>query len=164
MLCGGESDDAPRGLYSLEIEPNSTNRDTMSYAITFQDRIDATHCCCVLEAFFEGLNDVSAEIIPFTIEVSFFISFLKNKWWWLLWGWYCLKLWGKGSAQHCSMSYRSSFLLFLLINAVFVYKSLSVMFCKSFGVTWYVIASVFVLLMIFSSYIIGLWDVFFLRK
>lgn len=38
---------------------------------------------------------------------------------------------------------------------------LSVMFCKSFGVTWYVIASVFVLLMIFSSYIIGLWDVFF---
>lgn len=79
MLCGGESDDAPRGLYSLEIEPNSTNRDTMSYAITFQDRIDATHCCCVLEAFFEGLNDVSAEIIPFTIQVSFFIFFLKNK-------------------------------------------------------------------------------------
>ncbi|KAF3330265.1 hypothetical protein FCM35_KLT03619 [Carex littledalei] len=68
LLCGGESDDALRGLYSLEIEPNSTNRDTMSYAITFQDRVDATHCCCVLESFFEGLDDVSAEIIPFTIQ------------------------------------------------------------------------------------------------
>lgn len=79
MLSGGESEGAPEGLYSLEIKPKSTDRNPMSYAITFQDRVDATNFCYVLDLFFEDLNDVSAEIVPLTIQVRTFCLLSLNK-------------------------------------------------------------------------------------
>jgi hypothetical protein len=79
LLSGGEREGAPGGLYSLEIKSNSTSRNPMSYVITFQDRVDATNFCYVLDPYFDDLNDVSAEIIPLTIQVCVFFYLPSKK-------------------------------------------------------------------------------------
>uniref|UniRef100_A0A6V7QR79 Uncharacterized protein n=1 Tax=Ananas comosus var. bracteatus TaxID=296719 RepID=A0A6V7QR79_ANACO len=58
----------PRGLYSLNMDLSSENDDSPSYTVAFQDRGDATNFCYLLESFFEGLGDVSADIVPLTIQ------------------------------------------------------------------------------------------------
>lgn len=48
---------------------SSENDDSPSYTVAFQDRGDATNFCYLLESFFEGLGDVSADVVPLTIQV-----------------------------------------------------------------------------------------------
>ncbi|XP_072993037.1 uncharacterized protein [Typha latifolia] len=57
-----------RGLYSLKMNSSLEDEDSPSYTITFQDRGDATNFCLLLESYFEELGDVSADIVPLTIQ------------------------------------------------------------------------------------------------
>ncbi|OAY82438.1 hypothetical protein ACMD2_06909 [Ananas comosus] len=68
FLRRGVERSGPRGLYSLNMDLSSENDDSPSYTVAFQDRGDATNFCYLLESFFEGLGDVSADVVPLTIQ------------------------------------------------------------------------------------------------
>ncbi|KAG6505322.1 uncharacterized protein LOC121986005 isoform X1 [Zingiber officinale] len=67
LLRRGSNGRGPEGLYSLEANP-SLGEESASYTIVFQDRGDAMNFCFLLESFFEDLGDVSADVVPLTIQ------------------------------------------------------------------------------------------------
>ena len=52
-----------RGLYSLKFDSDS------SLTVVFEDRSDATNFSYLLEAFFENLEDFSADVVPLSTKV-----------------------------------------------------------------------------------------------
>ncbi|KAG1365228.1 hypothetical protein COCNU_12G002280 [Cocos nucifera] len=68
FLRRGSDGNSPKGLYSLQMNSSSDDGDFTSYTVAFQDRGDATNFCYLLESFFEELGDVSADVVPLTIQ------------------------------------------------------------------------------------------------
>nr|XP_010931644.2 LOW QUALITY PROTEIN: uncharacterized protein LOC105052511 [Elaeis guineensis] len=68
FLHRGSDGNGPKGLYTLRMNSSSDDGDSTSYTVAFQDRGDATNFCYLVESFFEELGDVSADIVPLTIQ------------------------------------------------------------------------------------------------
>lgn len=69
FLRRGSDGNGPKGLYSLQMNSSLNDGNSTSYTVAFEDRGDATNFCYLLESFFEELGDVSADIVPLTIQV-----------------------------------------------------------------------------------------------
>ncbi|KAG8369954.1 hypothetical protein BUALT_Bualt14G0066900 [Buddleja alternifolia] len=54
------------GLYTLK--SISSTKDGTSHMVAFEDRVDATNFCYLLESFFEDLEDFKADVVPLTVE------------------------------------------------------------------------------------------------
>lgn len=50
------------GLFTLKTDPEDS--DASSYIVAFEDHADANNFCFLLDSFFEGLGDFSADIVP----------------------------------------------------------------------------------------------------
>lgn len=68
ILCRGSDGEGPRGFYSLKVNSELGSGNSSSYTIAFEDRVDATNFCYLLESFFEDLGDFSADVVPLSIK------------------------------------------------------------------------------------------------
>ncbi|XP_057772188.1 uncharacterized protein LOC130991800 isoform X2 [Salvia miltiorrhiza] len=55
-----------KGLYTLK--SISSTDEQVSYIVAFEDRVDATNFCYLLESFFEDLGDFKADVAPLTVK------------------------------------------------------------------------------------------------
>lgn len=69
LLRRGSEHEGSEGLYSLKMNSHSGN-ESCSCTIAFEDRGDASNFCYLLESFFEGLGDFSADAVPLSTKVS----------------------------------------------------------------------------------------------
>ena len=57
------------GLYTLKISPEAQEQRDC-YTVAFEDRVDASNFCFLLESFFEDLGDFSADVVPLLVKVN----------------------------------------------------------------------------------------------
>lgn len=62
------------GLYTLKIAPEAQEQRNC-YTVAFEDRVDASNFCFLLESFFEDLGDFSADVVPLPVKVNTFTFF-----------------------------------------------------------------------------------------
>lgn len=55
------------GLYTLKIAPEAQEQRNC-YTVAFEDRVDASNFCFLLESFFEDLGDFSADVVPLPVK------------------------------------------------------------------------------------------------
>eukprot|EP00268_Persea_americana_P056681 TRINITY_DN6714_c2_g1_i4.p1 TRINITY_DN6714_c2_g1~~TRINITY_DN6714_c2_g1_i4.p1 ORF type:complete len:671 (-),score=159.93 TRINITY_DN6714_c2_g1_i4:545-2557(-) len=67
LLRRGSDHEGSEGLYSLKMNSHSGN-ESCSCTIAFEDRGDASNFCYLLESFFEGLGDFSADAVPLSTK------------------------------------------------------------------------------------------------
>ncbi|KAF9622045.1 hypothetical protein IFM89_029329 [Coptis chinensis] len=63
LLRRSSESDGPGGLYSLKMDDGSP-----SYIVAFEDQRDASNFCYILEAFFDELGDLKADVVPLSIK------------------------------------------------------------------------------------------------
>ncbi|GAB4851287.1 hypothetical protein Ancab_030583 [Ancistrocladus abbreviatus] len=68
LMQEGSENEPWRGFYTLKIESEAPKRTQTSYTVAFEDRVDATNFCYILESFFEDLPNTKADIIPLSVK------------------------------------------------------------------------------------------------
>ncbi|PIA44437.1 hypothetical protein AQUCO_01700200v1 [Aquilegia coerulea] len=63
LLRRRSESEGPGGLYSLKMDDGSP-----SYIVAFEDHRDASNFCYILDAFFEELGDLNADVVPLSIK------------------------------------------------------------------------------------------------
>ncbi|XP_073276244.1 uncharacterized protein [Primulina huaijiensis] len=59
-------DTGGRGLYTLKNTPSTEV--SLSHIVAFEDSVDATNFCYILQCFFEDLEDFKADVVPLTVK------------------------------------------------------------------------------------------------
>ncbi|CAL1397171.1 unnamed protein product [Linum trigynum] len=67
LMRRGVEDEGEEGLFVVRRSSEASNQGN-SYTLAFQDRSDANNFCFLLESFFEGLGDFSADIVPLSVR------------------------------------------------------------------------------------------------
>ncbi|CAK7333197.1 unnamed protein product [Dovyalis caffra] len=68
LMRRGSEHEESGGLYSLRVASQEDEHRDFSYTVAFEDRADANNFCYLLESFFEGLGDFSADIVPLQVK------------------------------------------------------------------------------------------------
>lgn len=61
--------DGQGGLFSIELNSHSQNQSDASYTVAFEDRVDASNFCFLLESCFEDQDDFRANAAPLPNKV-----------------------------------------------------------------------------------------------
>ncbi|KAK9992272.1 hypothetical protein SO802_027257 [Lithocarpus litseifolius] len=67
LMRRGSDHEGEGGLYTLEIAPEAQEQRNC-YTVAFEDRVDASNFCFLLESFFEDLGDFSADVVPLPVK------------------------------------------------------------------------------------------------
>ncbi|KAK3441075.1 hypothetical protein EUGRSUZ_B01323 [Eucalyptus grandis] len=62
LMRRGSDMEESGGFFTLKTDPEDS--DASSYIVAFEDHADANNFCFLLDSFFEGLGDFSADIVP----------------------------------------------------------------------------------------------------
>lgn len=62
LLRTSSESEGPGGFYSLKMEGSP------SYLVAFEDQVDASNFCCILDVFFAELGDIIADVVPLSIQ------------------------------------------------------------------------------------------------
>mgnify|MGYP000952858302 CR=1 FL=1 len=65
----GSDHEGQGGLYTLKISPEAQEQRDC-YTVAFEDRVDASNFCFLLESFFEDLGDFSSDVVPLPVKVN----------------------------------------------------------------------------------------------
>lgn len=66
LMYRGNDDTGGRGLYTLKNTPSTDV--SLSHIVAFEDTVDATNFCYILQCFFEDLEDFKADVVPLTVK------------------------------------------------------------------------------------------------
>lgn len=69
----GSDREGQAGFYNLKFGSQAQEQSNSSYTVAFEDRVDASNFCFLLEDFFKDLGDFSADILPLSIKVNLHI-------------------------------------------------------------------------------------------
>ncbi|KAF5465477.1 hypothetical protein F2P56_015484 [Juglans regia] len=64
----GSDREGQAGFYNLKFGSQAQEQSNSSYTVAFEDRVDASNFCFLLEDFFKDLGDFSADILPLSIK------------------------------------------------------------------------------------------------
>lgn len=67
LMYRGNDDTGGRGLYTLKNTPSTDG--SLLHIVAFEDSVDATNFCYILQCFFEDLEDFIADVVPLTVKV-----------------------------------------------------------------------------------------------
>ncbi|KAK7819151.1 transcription initiation factor tfiid subunit 4b [Quercus suber] len=67
LMRRGSNHEGQGGLYTLKIAPEAQEQRNC-YTVAFEDRVDASNFCFLLESFFEDLGDFSADVVPLPVK------------------------------------------------------------------------------------------------
>ncbi|KAF5738721.1 wound-responsive family protein [Tripterygium wilfordii] len=68
LMRRGSGHEGSEGLFTLKSSSQAQDDGDFSYAVAFEDRIDANNFCYILESFFEDLGDFSADVVPMSTK------------------------------------------------------------------------------------------------
>lgn len=63
LMCRSNDDTSGKGLYTLKNTDGS-----LSHIVAFEESVDATNFCYILQCFFEDLEDFEADVVPLTVK------------------------------------------------------------------------------------------------
>ncbi|XP_050240037.1 uncharacterized protein LOC126689055 [Quercus robur] len=67
LMRRGSDHEGQGGLYTLKISPEAQEQRDC-YTVAFEDRVDASNFCFLLESFFEDLGDFSSDVVPLPVK------------------------------------------------------------------------------------------------
>ncbi|KAM3707714.1 hypothetical protein ACB098_02G045800 [Castanea mollissima] len=67
LMRRGSDHEGQGGLYTLKIAPEAQEQRNC-YTVAFEDRVDASNFCFLLESFFEDLGDFSSDVVPLPVK------------------------------------------------------------------------------------------------